>query len=48
MRKALPTGNPRPRLCFYLSRDGDDFGVGDGNGKAFPGPAPPHCHPYFR
>ncbi|GMN32704.1 hypothetical protein TIFTF001_041778 [Ficus carica] len=29
-----------------LSGDGDDFRGEDGDGKAFPGPALPRCHPY--
>lgn len=49
MRGAPSTENLRPRPRFCLNggghRDEDDFGGGDGDGKAFPDPTPPRCHP---
>ena len=47
MRKAPQIGNPHPRPRFNLWGDGDDFGGGDGDDKAIPGPAPPRCYPYL-
>ena len=42
--EAPPIGNPCYRPHFYLSRDGkgddDDFSGEDGDGNAFPSPAP--------
>ena len=46
IKKTLPTGNLCSLPHFYLSRDEDDFGNGDGDGKAFPDSILSHYHPY--